>query len=142
MHCRRDRGYHFLNFHAVVDNDGYFQLLRGGFLGHATDAHSLEGLPTIGYQQQLHLPRGACLPADGGYPAAEPLLIPFRRQRRGRLDWVRMRYRVNIELKRVRTYSCGTLHCRCSGLSQYSRRSVEKISRAKILLLLYVLYLR
>lgn len=50
MYYRQDRGYHFLNFHAVVDNDGYFQLLRGGFLGHVTDAHSLARLPTMGYR--------------------------------------------------------------------------------------------
>ena len=27
MYYRQGRGHHFLNFHAVVDNDGYFQLL-------------------------------------------------------------------------------------------------------------------
>lgn len=100
MYYRRDRGFHFLNFQVVVDNDGYFQFVRGGFLGHATDADSFARLPAIGYQRQLHLPRGAYLLADGGYPAAEPLLTPFRRPRGGRLNLVR--YRANVELGRAR----------------------------------------
>jgi hypothetical protein len=100
MYYRRDRGYHFLNFHAVVDNAGFFQFVRGGFQGHATDADSFARLPTIGYQQQMHLPYGTYLLADGGYPTAEPLLVPFRRPRQGRLDHVR--YQANIELGRAR----------------------------------------
>ena len=47
----------------------------------------------------MHLPRGVYLFADGGYSAAEPLLIPFGLPRRGLLDWVR--YQANIELGRA-----------------------------------------
>ena len=100
LYYRRDRGYHFLNFHVVIDNDGFYQFSRGGYLGHATDAASFERLPSMGYVQQLHLPRNAYLLADGGYPSVNPLVTPFRRPRGGRLDGIR--YRANLELGRAR----------------------------------------
>ena len=34
LFCRRDRGFHFLNFDTVVDNQGYFQFVAGGYLLH------------------------------------------------------------------------------------------------------------
>lgn len=100
LYYRRDRGYHFLNFHVVVDNDGFFRFVRGGFLGHATDAASFGRLPPMGHRRQLSLPQDAYLLADGGYPAVQPLLTPFRRQRGRRLSPAR--YRANIELARAR----------------------------------------
>ena len=100
LYYRRDRGYHFLNFHVVIDNNGFYQFSRGGCLGHATDAASFERLPSMGYVQQLHLPRNAYLLADGGYSSVNPLVTPFRRPRGGRLDGIR--YRANLELGRAR----------------------------------------
>jgi len=100
LYYRRDRGYHFLNFHVIIDNDGFFQFSRGGFLGHATDAASYARLPAMGYGQQLHLPRNSYLLADGGYPSVHPLVTPFRRPRRGRLNHIQ--FRTNIELQRAR----------------------------------------
>lgn len=38
LYYRRDRGYHFLNSHVIIDNDGYIRFSRHGYLGHATDA--------------------------------------------------------------------------------------------------------
>lgn len=54
---RRDRGFHFLNFHALVDNQGYFQFVQGGYLRHSTDAGSFARLPNMGFRQQFHIPR-------------------------------------------------------------------------------------
>ena len=88
------------NFHVVIDNNGFYQFSRGGCLGHATDAASFERLPSMGYVQQLHLPRNAYLLADGGYSSVNPLVTPFRRPRGGRLDGIR--YRANLELGRAR----------------------------------------
>ena len=34
LSCRRDQRFHFLNFDAVVDNQGYFQFVAGGHLLH------------------------------------------------------------------------------------------------------------
>ena len=102
LYYRRDRGYHFLNFHAIIDNEGFFQFVRGGFLGHATDADSFRRLPNIGYQQQLHLPRDTYLLANGGYPRQQSLLVPIRRPRGGRLNY--MHRQANIELDALRVY--------------------------------------
>ena len=49
LYYRRDRGYHFLNFHVIIDNDGFFQFSRGGFLGHANNAASYARLPAMEY---------------------------------------------------------------------------------------------
>ncbi|KXJ21328.1 hypothetical protein AC249_AIPGENE22364 [Exaiptasia diaphana] len=100
LYYRRDRGYHFVNFHVIVDNGGFFRLVRGRFLGHATDADSFRQLPAMGHRRQLPLPQDPYLLADGGYPAVNPLLTPFRRQRGGRLSTAR--YRANVELGRAR----------------------------------------
>ena len=99
LYYRRDRGFHFLNFHSVADNPGYFQFIQGGYLEHSTDAGSFARLPDIGFRQQLHVPRNAYLLADGGYPSNYPLLTPFRRQRGILRPWQR---RVNREIARAR----------------------------------------
>ena len=102
LYYRRDRGYHFLNFHVIVDNDGFFQFSSGGYPGHGTDAASYARLPSIGYQRQLHLPRSAYLLADRGYPSVYPLVTPFRRPRRGRLNNIQVRANLEIDRARVR----------------------------------------
>ena len=99
LYYRRDRGFHFLNFHTVADNQGYFQFIQGGYLGHSTDAGSFARLPNIGFRQQLHVPRNAYLLADGAYPSNYPILTPFRRQRGILKPWQR---RVNREIARAR----------------------------------------
>lgn len=38
LYYRRDRGFHFLNSHVIIDNDGYIRYSRHGYLGHSTDA--------------------------------------------------------------------------------------------------------
>lgn len=80
LYYRRDRGFHFLNSHVIVDNDGYFRFSRHGFLGHSTDAATYGRLPQVGYNHQLNIPqRNTFILADGGYPSRYPLLTPFRR---------------------------------------------------------------
>ena len=104
LYYRRDRGFHFLNFQAIIDNDGYFQFVRGGYLGHATDADSYGRLPSMGYRQTLHLPHNSYVLADGGYPSVCPLITPFRRRRGGYLGIVQRRaYRVSSSTSTCRT---------------------------------------
>lgn len=50
-----------MNFHVIVNNDGFFQFSSGGYPGHATDAASYARMPSIGFRQHLHLPQNTTL---------------------------------------------------------------------------------
>jgi hypothetical protein len=63
-----------MNLLIIVDLDGYFTFVQGGFKGHLTDAsvyHYCQGaIP--------RLPAGLHMLADSGFPAGGDLIVPAR----------------------------------------------------------------
>jgi len=72
---RGDKHCHFFSTFGVVDPFGYFREIDAGFKGHLNDTQQYwlselgSGLKPLGH--------GARFLADGGFPAVEPLLVPY-----------------------------------------------------------------